>query len=246
MTVTLSPDPERSVTIPLTATGQGDATSNDYAIDPASLALTFASGETRKSLTFSAADDDLDDDDESVRLVIGSVPGLTLGADSEATVAILDDPDDVPAVTVSFASSSYTVGEAGTVEVTLTLRPDPERTVDIAIVRTNEQNASDADYASLPTTVRFASGETDKSFTFTPVDDDIDDDGERVRFELGATQPRLVSVTTGTTRAATVSITDNDTRGVTVTPTSNCASTRTTPGSTPWSSTVNPPPTSPW
>ena len=216
VTVTLSRDPERSVTIPITATGQDGATSNDYAIDPPS--LTFASGETRKLLTFSATDDGVDDDGESVKLVIGSVPGVTKGVDSEATFTILDDPDDVPAVRVSFARSSYTVAEDGTVEVTLTLSPAPEREVVIPIVRTHERNASDADYVPPPSRVTFASGDTLKSITFTPVDDAIDDDGERVRLALGATLPRLVS--RGATTAATVSITDNDTRGVTVRPTS--------------------------
>ena len=214
--VTLSGDPERSVTIPITATGQDGATSNDYAINPPS--LTFESGgETRKLLAFSATDDGVDDDGESVKLVIGSVAGVTSGARSEATVTIEDNPDDVPAVRVSFARSSYTAAEDGTVEVTLTLSPAPEREVVIPIVRTNERNASDADY-SLPTRVTFASGDTLKSITFTPVDDAIDDDGERVRLALGAPLPRLVS--RGATTAATVSITDNDTRGVTVRPTS--------------------------
>ena len=217
VTVTLSRDPERSVTIPITATGQDGATSNDYAINPPS--LTFESGgETRKLLTFSATDDGVDDDGESVKLVIGSVPGVTKGVDSEATFTILDDPDDVPAVRVSFARSSYTVAEDGTVEVTLTLSPAPEREVVIPIVRTHERNASDADYVPPPSRVTFASGDTLKSITFTPVDDAIDDDGERVRLALGATLPRLVS--RGATTAATVSITDNDTRGVTVRPTS--------------------------
>ena len=214
--VTLSGDPERSVTIPITATGQGGATSNDYAIDPP--ALTFESGEMSKLLTFSAAHDDLDDDGESVKLVFGSVAGVTQGVRSEATVTIEDNPDDVPAVRVSFARSSYTAAEDGTVEVTLTLSPAPEREVVIPIVRTNERSASDADYDPLPTTVRFASDETEQTLTFTPVDDAIDDDGERVRLTLGAPLPRLVS--RGATTAATVSITDNDTRGVTVRPTS--------------------------
>ena len=76
--VTLSGDPQRSVTIPITATGQDGATSNDYAIDPPS--LTFESGgETRKLLTFSATDDGVDDDGESVKLVFGSVAGVTRG-----------------------------------------------------------------------------------------------------------------------------------------------------------------------
>ena len=215
VTVTLSRDPERSVTIPITATGQDGATSNDYAINPPS--LTFASGEMSKLLTFSATDDGVDDDGESVKLAIGSVPGVTRGVKSEATVTIEDNPDDVPAVTVNFARSSYTVAEDGTVDVTLTLSADPEREVVIPIDTTNERNASDADYSRLPTTVMFVSGETRTSITFRPEDDAIDDDGERVRLALGA-PPRLV--TNGTTAAATVSITDNDMRGVTVTPTS--------------------------
>ena len=214
VTVTLSPAPERTVTIPILKTELG-ATSADYGITPG-LSLTFASDETEQTLTFTAAHDDLDDDGESVELAIGSVAGVTRGIASEATVTILDDPVDVPAVTVNFARNSYTAAEDGTVDVTLTLSPAPERTVDIPIVRTNERNASDADYVPPPTMVTFDSRETSKSFTFTPVDDDIDDDGERVKFELGAVLPRLVS--SGATAAATVSITDNDTRGVTVAP----------------------------
>ena len=146
-----------------------------------------------KLLAFSATDDGVDDDGESVKLVFGSVAGVTRGVRSEATVTIEDNPDDVPAVTVNFARSSYTAAEDGTVEVELTLSPAPEREVVIPIVRTNERNASDADYVPPPTTVTFASGDTLKSITFTPVDDAIDDDGERVRLALGATLPRLVS-----------------------------------------------------
>ncbi len=220
--VTLSPDPERSVTIRLTATGQDGAISDDYAIDPPSLALTFASGETEQTLDFTAASDDMDDDGESVKLAIGSLDGVTRGVSSEATFTILDDPDDVPAVTVNFARNSYTVAEDQTaanhtVEVTLTLSPAPERTVTIPILKT-ELGATSADYGITPgLSLTFASDETEQTLTFTPVDDAIDDDGERVSLALGAL-PRLVS--SGATAAATVSITDNDTRGVTAAPTS--------------------------
>ena len=100
VTVTLSPAPERTVTIPILKTELG-ATSADYGITPG-LSLTFANDETEQTLTFTAASDDLDDDGESVELAIGSVAGVTRGDDSEATVTILDDPDDVPAVTVNF------------------------------------------------------------------------------------------------------------------------------------------------
>ena len=53
VTVTLSADPERTVIIPLTTTGQGGVSTADYSGVPAS--VTFNSGETSKTFTFSAA-----------------------------------------------------------------------------------------------------------------------------------------------------------------------------------------------
>ena len=74
----MSADPERSVTIPVTATGQGGATTADYSGVPAS--LTFNSGETEKSFTFNATDDSVDDDGESVLLGFGTLPtGVSAG-----------------------------------------------------------------------------------------------------------------------------------------------------------------------
>ena len=78
MTVILSTDPERSVTIPITTTNQGGASSSDYSGVPAS--LTFNSGETEKSFTFNATDDSVDDDGESVLLGFGTLPtGVSAG-----------------------------------------------------------------------------------------------------------------------------------------------------------------------
>ena len=50
--VTLSADPERTVTVTLTKVDQGGATSDDYSNVPAS--VTFNAGETRKEITFTA------------------------------------------------------------------------------------------------------------------------------------------------------------------------------------------------
>ena len=50
--------------------------------------MTFASGDTEQSFTFSATDDSVDDDDESVLLGFGTpLPaGVTAGTNNEATV----------------------------------------------------------------------------------------------------------------------------------------------------------------
>ena len=65
--VTLSADPERTVVIPVTKTAnQGGATAEDYSGVPAS--VTFNSGQTSRTFTFTAAQDTVDDDGESVKL----------------------------------------------------------------------------------------------------------------------------------------------------------------------------------
>ena len=210
VTVTLSADPERTVEIPISTDNQGGATASDYTVTPD--ALTFNSGETEKSLTFTATDDTDDDDDESVKLGFENLPAsVSAGGVGEATVSITDD--DVPSVTVSFGQGTYRVDEGDMVDVTVTLSADPERTVEIPISTSNQGGATGSDYTVTPDALTFNSGETSKSLTFTATQDDVDDDGESVRLGFDAL-PGGVSV--GSTGETTVSITDDDVPSVTV------------------------------
>ena len=210
VTVTLSADPERTVTIPVTATNQGGATSADYTGVPAN--VTFNSGDTSKTFTFTATQDAVDDDDESVLLGFGTLPArVSEGTPDETTVSITDDDD--PAVTVSFGAASYTAAEGGSVTVTVQLNADPERSVSIPITKSNQGGASNGDYSGVPANVTFNSGDTSETFTFAAVDDTVDDDGESVRLGFG-TLPARVSA--GTPEETTVSITDDDVPAVTV------------------------------
>ena len=79
---------------------------DDYSGIPPS--VTFNATETVQSFTFTAAQDRVDDDDESVRLSFGPMPDARVspGATVEATVNITDDDD--PLVTVMFSQDSYT------------------------------------------------------------------------------------------------------------------------------------------
>ena len=209
----LSEEPERSVVIPLSASNQGGATSGDYSGVPAS--VTFASGETSKSFTFTASADDVDDDDESVLLEFGaSLPaGVTKGTVDESTVSIGDD--DVPAVTVNFAAVSYQVDEGDSVEVTVTLSEDPERLVWVPVTTTYQGGASSADHTSVvwPNWL-ILSGRTSRTFTFTATADSVDDDGESVLLSIGATLPE--GMTKGTRSESTITIVDDDDPAVTV------------------------------
>ena len=210
ITVQLDDDPEKTVTVPLSAAGQNGASADDYSGVPAS--VTFNSGDTSKSFTFSAAADDVDDDGESVKLTFGTLPtGVTAGTTAASTVTITDD--DVPSVTVSFGQSTFTVAEGSSVTVKVVLSADPERTVTVPLTPANQGGASDSDYSGVPESVVFNSGDTEKSFTFSAAADDVDDDGESVKLTLGALP---TGVTAGTADEATVSITDDDVPAVTV------------------------------
>ena len=192
VTVSLSVDPERTVVVPLTTTDQGGASSpGDYSGVPAS--VSFGAGETSKSFTFTAAADDVDDDGESVLLGLGTLPtGVTEGSPDESVVSIVDDDD--PAVSVSFASGSYSAAEGGSVEVTVGLSVDPERTVVVPLTARRTRGVRRARWIIrvCPRRVSFGAGETSKSFTFTAASDSVDDDGESVLVGFG-TLPAGVS-----------------------------------------------------
>ena len=200
--VTLSAEPERTVDITLVPANQGDTSDADYSLSATS--LTFGPTNTQKTFTFTANQDSVDDDGESVKLSFGSpLPeGVTVGSPAEAVVTITDD--DLPAVAVSFSSPSYTVTEGEGVEVTVTLSGEPEREIIIPIKRTNQGGASDSDYRGVPDSLTFNATETSKSFTVEAVQDNLEDIGESVKLGFGSTLP--AGVTAGTNHEATVSI----------------------------------------
>ena len=201
VTVTLSADPERTVVIPLTATGQGTATSDDYSV-PSS--VTFNASDMSQTITFSATDDAEDDDNESVLLAFGTLPdGVSPGTPNQATVSITDD--DVPQVAVMFGATAYTVAEGGTRQVTVTLDADPERTLTIPIEAANEGGASDSDYTGVPESVTFEAGDTSQTFDISATEDNLAEAGEKVKLSFG-TLP--TDATAGTPGETTVSIYD--------------------------------------
>ena len=214
VTVRLSADPERSVTIPLMETVLSGATAGDFSV-PAS--VSFASGETNKTVTFTATQDTENDDGESVRLALGTpLPRAVTAGGLTSTLIAIGDDDEEP-VKVSFAAASYAVGEGRSVTVTVQLSATPGRVVTIPLTATPQDGATapggvdPPDYA-VPTTVTFTSSQTERTVTVTADQDDVDDNGEGVLLSFGTPLPPNVSE--GTTTQTTVSIIDDDGPGV--------------------------------
>ncbi len=78
-------------------------------------------------------------------------------------------------------------------------------TVPITVI--NQNGASDEDYNTVPTEATITAGETSKSFVITPMDDQVDDDGETLRFQFGDLPENLIP---GTTTETVVTIAADD------------------------------------
>ncbi len=209
--VMLNRDPERELTVPLSVTPNGGATTEDYEGVPEY--VTFGTGEMEKAFEVTAVDDDVDDDDESLTIGFGALPERVRAGDPASALVNLLDNDD-PVTAVSFGKSTYETEEGGSpARVAVLLSVDPEREVTIPITATPGNGAARVDYNGLPPGVTFNPGETEMSFELTAADDDYDDDDEDLTLGFGALPPRVEA---GLHTTALVTIIDNDERGVTV------------------------------
>ena len=221
VTVLLSADPERTVVVPLTASGQDGATDPADPPDPTDPAdytipdsVTFGPGEISKTFELTAEHDDVDDDGESVKIEFGTIDDARVSKASpvETTVAITDDDD--PFVKVSFSHAMHTVAEGAAVDLTVSLDVDPERELVIQLVPTFDGGATDADYTGVPTSVTLSTDKRSETITFMAVQDSEDDDEDQVTIGFGTMPDGRVSA--GEVPSTQISITDDDDPQVTV------------------------------
>ena len=208
--VELSGVPERSVEVPITASGEGGVSESDYSGVPTT--VRFGAAETTARFTFRATGDSVDDDGHSVVLGFGDLPAaVSEGSRATAVVSITDDDD--PSVAVSFVEGSFSVLEGSSVTVMVELSGVPERSVEVPITASGEGGVSESDYSGVPTTVRFGAAETSARFMFRVTDDSVDDDGHSVVLGFGDLP---AAVSEGSRATTTVNIGDDDMAGVTV------------------------------
>ena len=113
ITVVLSAEPGREVTIPITVTHQGGATPADYSGVPST--VTFGSEEDSKSFRFTATSDG-EDGDESVLLGFGTpLPaGVSVLQFNQTSLVKISDGGEV---TVKFEQDYYYAEEGGSVTI---------------------------------------------------------------------------------------------------------------------------------
>ena len=163
--VRLSADPERTVTISLTATGRNGAETDDYSMQPAN--LTFNPTETVRTVTITAEDDEIDDDGETVELGFGTLPDRVSAASIRPTTEVSLTDNDTRGVTVHPTALNVPEGGSNTYEVELTSQPTAD--VMVAVVGAS----GDVSVSGSPLT--FAPSNWNEAQTVTVIAEEDDD-----------------------------------------------------------------------
>ena len=214
-TIVLDSQPTADVTV--TINDPSDNT--DVTADPDRLTFSSTDWDSSKTVTVNAGQDaDAEDETATVTHTVTSSDGSYSGAAANDVVVTVTD--DAPAgVTAAFGQAAYRVIEGGGVSITVSLNDDPERTVVIPLMVTNQGGAGDSDYGGVPERVTFNSGETSKSFTLTAADDNLTETGESVKIAFGALPSTPIPVTAGVPDETTVTINGKSGQDVNTPPT---------------------------
>ncbi len=208
--VLLSVASTQSITVNFALSGGTATRGTDFNLTNGT--LTFAPGETSKSITFSIVNDLLDENDETIQLALSAPTNATLGASSSTTYTILDNDTaptakfDIRTATGSLTSVVNMAESGGTLVVPIVLSGTSARaiTVNLAAVAGGTA-ASGPDFSISGGSVTFAPGETRKSLVLTINEDTLDEANETIKLAL--TSPQAVI---GLGSTATVTILDND------------------------------------
>ena len=202
-TVTLAPASGREVTVGY-ATSDGTATAPGDYTAAADATLTFAPGETSKSVTVPIVDDDLDEEDETFTVMLSDPSGATVATD--AATGTIEDDDDPPELGVEDVTASE---DAGDLTFVVTLSAASGREVTVSYATSDGTAEQPADYAETSGTLTFAAGVTERTVAVAVVDDAVDEEDETLTLTLSRAENAPLAGG-GTTLAATGTIEDDD------------------------------------
>ncbi len=213
----------RAATVPVTvnyATGGGTATAaTDYIA--ATGTLTFAAGETSKTVVVNALGDTQVEPDETFGLVLSGPSGATLSP-TAATATVIIANDDVvitpppppapvvPAISVAANAVAILEGNSGTQPYSFTVSLSQATTRAVTVnYQTGDGTATvaDGDYATTNGSLTFAPGETSKTVTVAVTGDQKVESNETFFFGVSSADPAIATVATA---VATATITNDD------------------------------------
>ncbi|MBI4559762.1 MAG: hypothetical protein HY706_19400, partial [Candidatus Hydrogenedentes bacterium] len=166
--------------------------------------VSFASGETSRTIAVPIVNDTLDEDDETVIVTLSNPTNAALATPSVHTLTITDN-DPLP--TVQFQASTSNAAEAaGTVNVAVTLNTASGRSVAVNYTVGGTATGGGTDHSLANGQVTFTAGQTSKNIAVPIINDTLDEDNETVVITLSSPS----NATLGATTVHTLTITDDD------------------------------------
>jgi ethanolamine utilization protein EutQ (cupin superfamily) len=199
-TVTKSGDTALSSSVEFTT--QDDTATvadNDYVANTG--ILTFAAGDTTKTITVQVKGDAINEATETFTVHLSNPSGATI-SDADGTGTITND-DAQPTFTV--ANTTQNEG-AGSATVTVTKNGATAFTTTVHYATSDGSATAPADYAATAGDLTFAPGDSSMTFTVAITNDTVFEGDENFNVTLSAPS----NATLGTPSSATVTITEND------------------------------------
>ncbi len=200
-TVSLSEASGQQVTVNYADAGAGTATSGtDYVALPSGT-LTFAPGETSKTISVAVTGDDLDEPDETVLVSLSGPSNAAVSASAGAGTGTITDDDPPPVISID--SPEVAEGEDGTTAtlrftVSLSAASGRPVTVDYADAGTGTATQG-TDYEELADgTLSFAPGDRTRTIDVTVIGDGVYEANKTVVLSLSSPTNATVPVETGT------------------------------------------------
>ena len=199
--ITLSGASSSSITVDY-ATADGTAKAgSDYTATSGT--VTFAPGETQKTVLIPVLDDSVYEGNQSFTLSISNVSGATLAASSASFT--IDDNEAVPQLSLDSSSQSVTESD-GTISFAVTLSGLSETPVTCSYAATGVNATEGVDFGTASGTLTIPAGQTTASFTVDITQDAIDEPDEL--FVVSLSSPS--GATLGAIHQTGVTITDDE------------------------------------
>ena len=192
LTVSLSAASGKPITVDYTSADGTAVAPGDYA--GVSGTLSFAPGQTSKTVDVDIAGDTTYENDETLTVALSNPVNVVLGS-TPATVTVTND-DPMPQVSID--DRSVTEGDAGTTTATFTVSLSNPSAFPITVdASTSDQTATaPADYGAVSTTVSFAPGQVSKTVDVLVRGDTLDEFDETYSVDLS--NPSGASIADGT------------------------------------------------
>ena len=212
--VAMTPPPLEPVTVDYATKDFSATAGSDYTATSGT--LTFAAGETAKTIRVPITNDAVSDSGELLGMVFSNPTGaarmVTLGGEGESLSVVEalgqilnDEPgaDDLPVVTIASESGSIAEGSDAVFTLTRTGETDEALTVGLGVAETGAMLSD-----SPPTSATFATGEAETELRVATVSDDADEDDSALTVTL--TSGETYRLGTNDQMASSVTVLDDD------------------------------------